>query len=197
VSVPSCYERGMTLRVCAGCLFVLVAACSAPETHDGAATPLPTASEPEPTAHVDPSAPPSAADVAVPPPSASTAVASLSAAPSSSGAALPETLRGTVTIKAIMAVWAANGDKVGDRMLLGFRRCYSKGLELDPKVAGDVRVQANIGANGEVISTKLMKPSALPASVQECMATRVASAMFSPPPAAPGFVKVTIHCDPQ
>ncbi len=127
-------------------------------------------------------------------------VATTSAAPSASKRCVsgsPETLLGTVKIKSIQAAWAANSDKVADRMILGFRRCYSKGLASDPTAAGDVRVQANIGANGEVISTKILKPSKLSPDVESCMATRVSTALFAPPPAAPGFLKVTIHCEPK
>ena len=130
-------------------------------------------------------------------PASSSAVPVVSASASASASvSAPETFLGTVKIKAITAAWAANSDKVGDRMLPGFRRCYSQALEKDPKAAGDLRIAVNTGPNGEVISTKLVPGSKLPADTQACMAARVKSAMFAPPPSAQGFVKVSIHCEP-
>jgi hypothetical protein len=62
-----------------------------------------------------------------------------------------------------------------------FRRCYTKGLELDPGMRGGVRVTARIGPNGEVVSAGTSVSGTVSGAVAACMAGKISGAQFSPP----------------
>ena len=76
----------------------------------------------------------------------------------------------------------ANASAVVGGMHAGFRRCYVRGLDGEPTMAGTVRITAKIGPNGEVTSAVASGGQGLSAAVIGCVRDRVASAQFSPPP---------------
>lgn len=81
---------------------------------------------------------------------------------------------------------AVSGGSVGNAsavvagMAAGFRRCYNKGLQEDPKMRGSVRITAKIGPNGEVLSAS-PSGSGLSGTVISCVSARVSSAQFAGP----------------
>ncbi len=75
----------------------------------------------------------------------------------------------------------ANARDVVAGMGAGFRRCYNRALQDDPKAFGSVRLTAIIGPDGRVVSVTPSAPIGLPGNMIVCLIVRVSSAQFAPP----------------
>lgn len=62
------------------------------------------------------------------------------------------------------------------------RYCYKKGLELDPKLEGDVVVRFTVGRGGQVLSSSVASSTLADFDVQACVARAVCRWMFEAPP---------------
>lgn len=75
----------------------------------------------------------------------------------------------------------ANARDVVAGMGAGFRRCYNRALQDDPKAFGSVRLTAIIGPDGRVVSVTPSNVIGLPGNMVVCLYVRVHSAQFAPP----------------
>jgi biopolymer transport protein ExbD len=91
----------------------------------------------------------------------------------------------------------ANASAVVAGMAAGFRRCYTKGLQEDPKLRGSVRLTAKIGRDGEVLSVSPAGGSGLSGTVISCVSSRVSSAQFAPPDGGGATVVIPVTFTPQ
>jgi hypothetical protein len=73
-----------------------------------------------------------------------------------------------------------NAERVVAGMRAGFRACYNRGLATNPDLAGQVRIIAKIGPNGEVLSAT-PQASGLSPDVVDCVVRRVKSGQFAAP----------------
>jgi len=73
-----------------------------------------------------------------------------------------------------------NAERVVAGMRAGFRACYNRGLATNPDLAGQVRIIAKIGPNGEVLSAT-PQASGLSPEVVDCVVRRVKSGQFAAP----------------
>ena len=90
---------------------------------------------------------------------------------------------GRVTIKqvGVKGGKVANGEAAVAGMAAGFRRCFNKGLQDDPRMKGSVTLTAALGPNGEVVSVVPSALKGLSGEVVSCAMARVSSAQFAPP----------------
>ncbi len=91
----------------------------------------------------------------------------------------------------------ANAASVVAGMAAGFRRCYNRGLQEDPGMKGSVKITAKIGPNGEVLGATPSGGGGLSGTVIGCVASRVASAQFSPPDGGGATIVIPISFQPQ
>jgi hypothetical protein len=78
----------------------------------------------------------------------------------------------------------ANASQVAAGMAAGFRRCLNSALARDPgsiKGGSTLRVTAQVGKDGEVLSSTPSGGAGLSASAIACIAARVSSAQLAPP----------------
>lgn len=66
-------------------------------------------------------------------------------------------------------------------MQSAFRRCYERGLLVNPEMSGSVRVAAQVGPNGEVLNVSASPAGTISSSVAQCIAGRVRGAQFERP----------------
>jgi hypothetical protein len=78
-----------------------------------------------------------------------------------------------------------------------FRRCYQRGLDVDPLMKGSVRLVAKIGPNGEVTSVSPTAVVGLSGDVVACLAAKVAGAQFSPPTTGGATLVIPVRLVPQ
>jgi hypothetical protein len=83
-----------------------------------------------------------------------------------------------------------DASSVVTEMSAGLRRCYNKGLAVNPNLQGSLRIAATVEASGKVVSTRPLDAEWLPRDVLACMVERVSSAVFAP--FSQGSVTVTI-----
>jgi hypothetical protein len=91
----------------------------------------------------------------------------------------------------------ANAAAVVASMAAGFRRCFNRGLQDDPKMKGTVRITAKIGKNGEVLSATPSGGETLSPTVVSCVAARVSSATFSPPEGGAATLVIPVSMTPE
>lgn len=91
----------------------------------------------------------------------------------------------------------ANASVVVAGMAAGFRRCYKKGLTENPKMKGTLRITANLGPSGEVLSATPSGGEGLSAWVVSCLAGRVAAATFAAPSTGSATVVIPISLFPE
>lgn len=82
-------------------------------------------------------------------------------------------------------------------MAAGFRRCYQKGLQEDPKMKGTVRITAKVGPNGEVQSATPSGGKGLSGTVVSCVAGRVSAAQFDKPSSGGATVIIPVSFLPE
>lgn len=80
-------------------------------------------------------------------------------------------------------------------MTPGFRRCYARGLTVDPLMRGQVTLTATLGPNGEVM-TAVPKNSTVSPSVTSCVVARISAAQFAPPTSQPSSLELTVRLEP-
>lgn len=95
----------------------------------------------------------------------------------------------------------ANAAPVVAGMAAGFRRCLNKALSRDPtsvKQGATLRVKADLGKDGEVISAKPSGAGGMPGEAVSCILARVASAQFAPPDGGKAAIEIplTAHITP-
>ncbi len=91
----------------------------------------------------------------------------------------------------------ANASAVVAGMAAGFRRCYNRGLQEDPTMKGSIKITAKIGPNGEVLGASPSGGGGLSGTVVSCVASRVASAQFSPPDGGGATIVIPVSFFPQ
>jgi hypothetical protein len=74
----------------------------------------------------------------------------------------------------------------------GFRRCYNRGLTNDPFMAGSVTLEAKIGPNGEVVSSKPLHVKGASGTVAACMAAVVNSRVFASPEGGAATITIPV-----
>ncbi len=78
-------------------------------------------------------------------------------------------------------------------MRAGFRRCYARAREDNPKLAGTITFVAKLGPNGEVVDVSPKGGSTLPATLIGCMGGRIGAAQFPVPTGTPSItIPVTL-----
>lgn len=122
--------------------------------------PMPTPSTPAPSTAQPPSAPPSD-------PSLYAGDRGFSPWPSANGPSWAVQSSGNV----------ANAQGMG----AGFRRCFNRALQDDPKASGSVRLTAIIGPDGRVVSVSPSAPIGLPDNMIVCLIVCVSNTQFAPP----------------
>lgn len=79
----------------------------------------------------------------------------------------------------------------------GFRRCYELGLIKDPSMSGGVRITAQIGPNGDVVSVGFSPTGTISPAVASCVAARVRAAQFDAPASGIAVVAIPVTLTPQ
>lgn len=85
-----------------------------------------------------------------------------------------------------------DGERVVASLRVRFRRCYERGLAVEPSLAGSVTLVANVGANGEVTAAEPAGDSTLGPAVTACLVNVVKSANFAPPGGAGARLRIPI-----
>ena len=98
-------------------------------------------------------------------------------------AGAPPAVLGRVTIGpvAFRGAHIYNAGAVVAAMSAGLRRCYHKGLQLDPNMKGSGTLLVQVGPIGEVNSVSSTGLRGLHATVVACVTARVRAALFAPP----------------
>lgn len=91
----------------------------------------------------------------------------------------------------------SNAGAVVAGMAAGFRRCYNRGLQEDPKMKGTVRVTAKIGPNGEVLSASPSGGGGLTGTVTSCIAGVVSSRQFAAPEGGSATIVIPVSFTPM
>ncbi len=88
-----------------------------------------------------------------------------------------------------MSVPIGNAESVVAGLKAKFRRCYDKGLLVNPMMSGAVMISAKVSANGEVLAADARDNTGLDADVVTCLQRAVRGASF----AAPGGTGSTLN----
>jgi hypothetical protein len=83
------------------------------------------------------------------------------------------------------------------RMHGTFRRCYRSALVFDFKVAGDMRLVAQIGAKGQVTDVVAEDVNGIPGGVVTCIVERVSNQVFARPTSIPATLRVPLRLLPM
>ena len=86
----------------------------------------------------------------------------------------------------------SNAASVVAAMRAGFRRCYQRGLEQNPDIAGSIRLTISVGPGGEVSSVGGGPTGNIPTSVVDCVKGRARAAQFAPPDGGSAVINVPI-----
>lgn len=90
-----------------------------------------------------------------------------------------------------------DAQQVLGRLRAKLKQCYLVGLRADPKAAGKVVLDLQVGASGEVAKATLHEVTGtLPASVGACLVHRVADAKFRAPAGGSAKLRVPIRFAP-
>ena len=132
------------------------------------------------------SAPPASAELFVhvtadDPQMKASAVASALAPAEAASAKAPSAGKAQLGGASVSGGHVSNASAVVAGMASGFRRCYNRGLAENPEMEGSIKISAQIGPNGEVLSSSPSGGGGLSAAVVSCVKARVASAQFAPP----------------
>jgi hypothetical protein len=74
-----------------------------------------------------------------------------------------------------------NAERTISLLRPAFRRCYNRGLQVDPGMAGSVTVRAKIASNGEVAHVEAAQLVGLSSDVSACITKVVQGAQFDSP----------------
>ncbi len=100
---------------------------------------------------------------------------------------------GNASVSSSMAVGSvANAAQVVAGMRAGFRRCYQRGLDANPDIAGSISLTIQVGAGGNVSSVGGGASGNLPGSVVECVKSRARAAQFAPPDGGSAVISVPV-----
>lgn len=91
----------------------------------------------------------------------------------------------------------ANAARMVAGMRAGFRRCYQRGLQLDPSMAGRVVLVIGVGPDGSVASAKPGGVSGNLGSVVSCVVARARAAQFDPPEGGGATISIPIIFKPD
>ncbi len=86
----------------------------------------------------------------------------------------------------------SNAASVVAQMRAGFRRCYQRGLETNPDIAGRISLTIRVGPGGEVSGVSASPSGNIPATVVSCVTARAQAAQFAPPDGGSAVVNVPV-----
>jgi hypothetical protein len=86
----------------------------------------------------------------------------------------------------------SNAASVVAGMRAGFRRCYQRGLDANPDIAGRISLTIRIGPGGEVASVSGSPSGNIPSSVVSCVKARAQAAQFAPPDGGSAVINVPV-----
>jgi hypothetical protein len=93
-----------------------------------------------------------------------------------------------------MSVPVSNAEAVIRRDIHpGAKRCYQKGLELDPNQSGKIVILIKVAPNGEVDSASVVSNTGLSAGVASCIASTARRAKFDAPGATGSTISVPFN----
>lgn len=89
-------------------------------------------------------------------------------------------------------------DDVLGAAMSGFRRCYVRELQKNPRLAGTISAKVELGKGGELTSVTTEKTAGLSEGVRTCIAARLSTLKFQPPEGGlPTVLQFTLKCDAQ
>lgn len=77
-------------------------------------------------------------------------------------------------------------------MRAGFRRCYQRGLDANPDIAGSIRLTIQVGPGGNVSSVSGGSTGNLPGTVVDCVKARAQASQFNPPDGGSAVIDVPV-----
>jgi len=86
----------------------------------------------------------------------------------------------------------SNAASVVASMRAGFKRCYEKGLEANPDIAGSVRLTIRVGPGGDVSGVSATNTGNLSATVVGCVKARAQAAQFAAPDGGSAVIDVPV-----
>lgn len=86
----------------------------------------------------------------------------------------------------------SNAASVVAQMRAGFRRCYQRGLDSNPDIAGRIGLTIRVGPGGEVAGVSASPSGNIPASVVSCVTGRARAAQFAPPDGGSAVINVPV-----
>lgn len=100
---------------------------------------------------------------------------------------------GNASVSSNVAVGSvSNAAAVVASMRAGFRRCYQRGLEQNPDIAGSIRLTIQVGPGGGVSSVAASPSGNIPAGVVSCVRARAQAAQFAPPDGGSAVINVPV-----
>lgn len=100
---------------------------------------------------------------------------------------------GNASVSSNVAVGnVSNAASVVAAMRAGFRRCYQRGLEANPDIAGSIRLTIQVGPGGNVSSVTGAPSGNLPGTVVDCVKSRAQAAQFAPPDGGSAVINVPV-----
>jgi hypothetical protein len=88
------------------------------------------------------------------------------------------TVRGDVSVGALVVTGVVNGEAGIARLRPGFRSCYNKGLAQDPSMAGTLVLEIQIAASGDVSNVSRVSGAGLAADIERCIIRKATLASF-------------------
>jgi outer membrane biosynthesis protein TonB len=74
-----------------------------------------------------------------------------------------------------------SADEVVSTMRKGFRACYNAGLNTDPTMSGNLKINLIIRPDGSVASATVTEGKGLAPAVMDCIVRKAESGVFAPP----------------
>lgn len=90
------------------------------------------------------------------------------------------------------SVPVSNAERVVARLRPKFKRCYTKGLAVDPTMSGSVTIAAKVSPNGEVDSANALNQNGLSADVVRCIQRAVRNAQFDAPGGSGSTINIPV-----